>query len=123
MIAALVFFALIEWVPRIRTELNNLKMLVLGFVVFVVLSFPPDPCHPPALYSPDGVGAHLRDSGAGNHPGNLQPDIRFNDIAMFVLVALFMVGIIQAFRIEKNKGIFLVLLTVLTFVISLYPLV
>ena len=42
----------------------------------------------------------------------------FNDIAMYVLVALFVIGIVQAFLIDKNKGIFLVLLTVLTFVIS-----
>src|SRR5208337_881199 len=40
MIAALVFFAFIEWVPRIRTELKNLKMLVSGVVVFVILTSP-----------------------------------------------------------------------------------
>ncbi len=40
MIAALVFYALIEWAPQIRTELANLKMLVAGVVVFVVLSLP-----------------------------------------------------------------------------------
>ena len=37
---------------------------------------------------------------------------------MFLLVALFIIGIMQAFLIDKNKGVFLVLLTVLTFVIS-----
>ena len=35
-----------------------------------------------------------------------------------MLVALFVIGIVQAFLVEKNKGIFLVLLTILTFVIS-----
>ena len=34
------------------------------------------------------------------------------------MVALFVIGIILAFRIENSKGVFLVLLTVLTFVIS-----
>ncbi len=37
---------------------------------------------------------------------------------MFIFLALFVIGIIQAFLIDKKKGIFLVTLTGLTFVIS-----
>jgi hypothetical protein len=37
---------------------------------------------------------------------------------MFLLVALFSIGVVQAFIIGKNKGIFLILLTVITFIIS-----
>ena len=99
-------------------QLKNLKMLVAGVVVFVVLSLPSDYRHPPALHSPDLIGTHLRDTGAGDNPETFSQISGMNDIAMCLLVALFIVGIIQAFRIGKNKGIFLVLITVLTFVIS-----
>ena len=37
---------------------------------------------------------------------------------MYLLLLLFIAGIVQAFLLDKNKGIFLVTLTVLTFVIS-----
>ncbi|MFZ1129034.1 glycosyltransferase family 39 protein [Methanoregula sp.] len=118
MIAALVLYALIEWAPRIRTELANLRMLVAGIIVFVVLSlhliivtlqlFVLRTSSAPT-YGIQGLGIILETfiQVAG-----------MNDIAMYLLVALFIVGIIQAFRIGKNKGIFLVLITVLTFVIS-----
>jgi hypothetical protein len=42
----------------------------------------------------------------------------FSDIAMYLLLILFIIGIVQAFVLDKKKGIFLVLLTILTFAIS-----
>ena len=118
MIAALVLFALLTWAPRIRTELNNLKMLVLGIVIFVVLCFP--------LIIVTLQLFVIRTASAPTY-GIQGLDIiwetfsqisGFNEIAMFLLIALFIIGIVQAFLIDKNKGVFLVLLTVLTFVIS-----
>jgi mannosyltransferase len=41
-----------------------------------------------------------------------------SEIAMYILFLLFIAGIVQAFLLDKKKGIFLVTLTVLTFVIS-----
>ncbi|MGA7798327.1 MAG: glycosyltransferase family 39 protein [Methanoregula sp.] len=118
MIAALVLCALIEWAPRIRTELKNLEMLVAGIIVFVVLSLP--------LIIVTLQLFVLRTSSAPTYgiqgldliPETFNQISGFNNIAMFVLVALFVIGIIQAFFVEKNKGIFLVLLTILTFVVS-----
>jgi 4-amino-4-deoxy-L-arabinose transferase-like glycosyltransferase len=118
MIAALVLYALIEWAPRIRTELNNLKMLVFGIIVFVILSSP-------LIFITLQLFV-LRTSSAPTYgiqgleiiSETFNQISGFNEIAMYVLVALFVIGIVQAFRIDKNKGIFLVLLTVLTFVVS-----
>jgi uncharacterized membrane protein len=118
MIGALVLFALIEWAPRIRNEFDNLKMLVAAVVVFVVLSLP--------LIIVTLQLFVLRTSSAPTY-GIQGLDIIFetfvqvagmNIPVMVLLVALFIIGIFQAFRIGKSKGIFLVLITVLTFVIS-----
>ncbi len=118
MIAALVLFALLKWAPRIRTELNNLKMLVLGVVVFVVLCFPLILVTLQLFIVRTASAPTYGIQGLGIIWETFSQISGFNDIAMFLLIALFIIGIIQAFLIDKNKGIFLVLLTVLTFVIS-----
>ena len=118
MIGALVLFALIEWAPRIRREIENLKMLVAAIVIFIVLSLP--------LIIVTLQLFVLRTSSAPTY-GIQGADIIFetfvqvagmNVPVMALLVALFIIGIFQAFRIEKGKGIFLVLIMVLTFLIS-----
>jgi len=118
MIAALVLYALIEWAPRIRTELANLKMLVAGIIVFVVLSLPLIIVTLQLFVLRTSSAPTYGIQGLGIILETFNQISGFNDIAMYVLVALFVIGIIQTFRIGKNKGIFLVLITVLTFVIS-----
>jgi 4-amino-4-deoxy-L-arabinose transferase-like glycosyltransferase len=118
MIAALVLCALIEWAPRIRTELTNLKMLVAGIIVFVVLSAPLIIVTLQLFVLRTSSAPTYGIQGLGIIFETFIQVAGMNEIAMFLLVALFIVGIIQAFRIGKNKGIFLVLITVLTFVIS-----
>ena len=118
MITALVLFALIEWAPRIRTELNNVKMLGLGVVVFVVLSFPLILVTLQLFVTRTASAPTYGIQGLGIISETFNQISGFNDIAMYVLVALFVIGIVQTFLIDKNKGIFLVLLTALTFVIS-----
>ncbi|MGP8085080.1 MAG: glycosyltransferase family 39 protein [Methanoregula sp.] len=118
MIAALVLYALIEWAPRIRTELANLKMLVAGVGVFVLLSLPLIIVTLQLFVLRTSSAPTYGIQGLGIITETFSQISGMNDIAMYLLVALFVVGIIQAFRIGKNKGIFLVLITVLTFVIS-----
>src|SRR5208337_4405097 len=118
MIAALVLYALIEWAPRIRTELANLKMLVAGIIVFVLLSLPLIIVTLQLFVLRTSSAPTYGIQGLGIILETFNQISGFNDIAMYVLVALFVIGIIQTFRIGKNKGIFLVLITVLTFVIS-----
>ena len=118
MIVALVLFAVIEWMPQIRTELTNLKMLVLGLVVFVVLCFPLILVSLQLLIARTASAPTYGIQGLGIILETFIQVAGMNDITMYLLVALFIFGMIQAFRIGKNKGIFLVLITVLTFVIS-----
>jgi 4-amino-4-deoxy-L-arabinose transferase-like glycosyltransferase len=118
MIGALVLCALIEWAPRIRTELTNLKMLVAGIIVFVVLSLPLIIVTLQLFVLRTSSAPTYGIQGLGIIYETFIQVAGMNDIAMYLLVALFIVGILVAFRIGKNKGIFLVLITVLTFVIS-----
>jgi 4-amino-4-deoxy-L-arabinose transferase-like glycosyltransferase len=118
MIAALVLCALLEWAPRIRTELTNLKMLVAGIIVFMVLSLPLIIVTLQLFVLRTSSAPTYGIQGLGIIFETFIQVAGMNNIVMYLLVALFIVGILQAFRIGKNKGIFLVLITVLTFVIS-----
>lgn len=118
MIASLVLYALIVWIPKIRTELNNLKLLVLGVIVFVVL------CLPLILVT---IGLFIKRTASAPTfgiqgitiiPETLRQISGFNELVMIFFVVLFAIGIVQAFLIERNKGIFLLVITALTFVIS-----
>ncbi|HVP95687.1 glycosyltransferase family 39 protein [Methanoregula sp.] len=118
LIGALVLFALIEWVPRIRTEIGNLKMLVASIVVFVVLSLPLIIVTLQLFVLRTSLAPTYGIQGLELIPETFVQIAGMNIFVVFLLVALFIIGIIQAFRIERSKGIFLVLITVLTFVIS-----
>jgi mannosyltransferase len=118
MIAALGLYALIEWAPRIRSELHNLKMLVLGSLVFIILCVPLIIVTVQLFITRTASAPTYGIQGLEIIAETFSQLSGFNTIAMILLVVLFVIGIIQAFLIERNKGIFLVLLTVLTFVIS-----
>jgi 4-amino-4-deoxy-L-arabinose transferase-like glycosyltransferase len=118
MIAALVLYALIEWVPHLRSELHNLKMLVLGGLVFVILCIPLIIVTVQLFITRTASAPTYGIQGLEIIAETFSQLSGFNTIAMIILVIIFVIGIIQAFLIERNKGIFLVLLTVLTFVIS-----
>lgn len=119
MIAALVVYALLEWLPKIRSHIHSLKLLSAGIVTFVILS------SPLLLFS---LQLFITRTGSAPTYGIqglnliLETFVQMSgfgvNIAVFVMIVLFIVGIIQAFRSEVNKGVFLVLLTVLIFGIS-----
>ena len=120
MIAALFFFALIELVPRIRADIRNLKTLVLGGVVFVILSLPLLLLSVPLFASRTASAPTYGIQGLGIIVETFYEISGSVDLVMFLLVALFIIGIVQSFIINKNKGAFLVLLTVITVIISYY---
>ncbi|MFA7695366.1 MAG: glycosyltransferase family 39 protein [Methanoregula sp.] len=118
MIAALVLYALIVWAPKIRTELNNLKMLVLGVIVFVILTLPLILVTLGLFATRTAAAPTYGIQGLEIIPETFNQLSGFNELVMVLFVVLFAIGIIQAFLIDKNKGIFLLLVTILTFVIS-----
>jgi len=117
-IAALFLYAIIIKIPHIKTGIHDLKMLFLGAVVFVVLCFPLIIVTIQLFATRTASSPTYGIQGLGIISETFRQVAGFNDYALFLLFALFVIGIIQAFLIDKNKGIFLVLLTVLTLVIS-----
>ena len=116
-IGALFLYALYDLFPKIRNNPVALKPLVCSGVVLGII------CLPLILVT---VQLFTRRSASAPSFGIQGPDIIIatfaqisgSEPAMYFLVLLFLAGIVQAFRIDRNKGIFLVTLTVMTFVIS-----
>lgn len=118
-IGALVLYALFELYPKIKTNLNTGRPLVAGGVLFGVI------CLPLIL-----VTIQLFTKRTASAPTfGIQgleliratfAQISGSEVAMYLLLLLFIAGIVQAFLLDKNKGIFLVSLTVLTFIISYF---
>jgi 4-amino-4-deoxy-L-arabinose transferase-like glycosyltransferase len=118
MIAALVLYALIAWAPRILAEYNNLKMLVVGVVVFILLSSPLVLVTLRLFITRTASAPTYGIQGLGIILETFRQISGFNDIAMVLLLALFVIGIIGTFRTGKDRFFFLVIVTILTFVIS-----
>jgi len=119
-IAALFLYAFIIKLPHIKTSIHDIKMLALGAVVFVVLCLPLILVTIQQFITRTASAPTYGIQGLGIISETFRQIAGFNDIALFLLFALFVIGIIQAFLIDKNKGIFLILLTVLTLVISYF---
>jgi len=118
MIAALVLYALIIWAPKIRTELNNLKLLVAGVIVFAVL------CLPLILVTISLFATRTSSAPTFGLQGltliaeTFTQISGFNALAAILLVLLFCVGIIQMWFVNREKSVFLILTTVFIFAIS-----
>jgi mannosyltransferase len=118
MIGALVLYALVIWAPKIRTELNNLKLLVLGVIVFAVL------CLPLILVTISLFAARTSSAPTFGLQGltliaeTFTQISGFSALAAIILVILFCVGIIQMWFVSRDKSVFLILTTVFIFAIS-----
>lgn len=117
-IASLVLFALALRIQDLRNNIRNFLPVAAGLIFFIVL------CLPLIV-----VTIHLFATRTASAPtfgiqgldviyATFQQVAGFSDIATYLLLILFVLGIIQAFRIDRNKGLLLVTLTILTFIIS-----
>jgi mannosyltransferase len=116
-IGALILYALYELYPKIKSRLSTARPLVYACVIFGLI------CLPLILVT---VQLFTKRTASAPTFGIQGPgliiatfaQISGSEVAMYLLLLLFVAGIVQAFLLDKNKGIFLVTLTVLTFVIS-----
>jgi mannosyltransferase len=116
-IGALILYAFYELLPKIKSGLSAVKPLFTGCAIFGVI------CLPLILVT---IQLFAKRTASAPTFGIQGPgliiatfaQISGSEIAMYLLLPLFLAGIVQAFLLDKNKGIFLVTLTVLTFVIS-----
>jgi len=117
-IAALIIYAMLIQITNIRKNIQNLKMIAVSIFLFVVLCFPLILLAVQLFATRASSAPAFCIQGLGIVSETFRQLSGFSDIAMFLFLILFAIGIIQAFLTDKNKGIFLVTLTVLTFVIS-----
>ena len=123
-IGALVLYALYELYPKIKSNLNTARPLVTACVIFGLI------CLPLILVTIQLFAKRTASAPTFGIQGPeiiiatfaqiscLNPQIPGSEVALYLLPLLFIAGIVQAFLLDKNKGIFLVIITVLTFVIS-----
>ncbi len=116
-IGALVLYALYDLFPRIKNSPGAVKPLGYACIVFGII------CLPLILVT---IQLFAKRTASAPTFGIQGPEIILatfaqisgSEMAMYLFVLLFIAGIIQAFLLDKNKGIFLVTVTVLTFIIS-----
>ena len=118
-IAALFLYALVIHIINIQKNTQNLKMITLSIVIFVILCFPLIMLAIQLFASRTSSAPAFGIQGLEIISETFKQLSGFSEIVMILFLLLFIIGIIQAFFIDKNKGIFLVTVTILTFIISL----
>jgi mannosyltransferase len=117
-IAALVLYALLLQITNIRKNIQNLKMIAVSIVLFAILCFPLIFLAIQLFATRTSSAPAFGIQGLGIISETFRQLSGFSDLSMILFILLFIIGIVQAFLIDKNKGIFLVTITILTFIIS-----
>lgn len=117
-IASLILYALYVRAGTILADLRNLKPLAVAVAVFGLFSLPLLLIALQLFTKRSDIGVTFGFQGIELIIATFRQISGFSDIAMVIFILLFLVGVFQAFRMDRDKGVFLVLLTVLTFVIS-----
>jgi len=117
-IGALVLYALIDQILKYAKDIKKIVPMVIGWAVFAVVCLPLILITIQLFSSRTQGGPSFGVRGFDVIIATFQQISGFSDIAMYILLILFIIGIVQAFVLDKKKGFFLVLLTVLTFAIS-----
>ncbi|NMB79857.1 MAG: glycosyl transferase [Methanomicrobiales archaeon] len=126
MVGSLVLYSLYELLPKIQKDIRALRPIVIGGVTFGLLCLPLIPVTLQLFAKRTAGGPTFGFQGAvliyETFRQILSSPFRFpgSDLVFFILFILFVIGVIQAFRMDRNKGIFLVSITVLTFAISFF---
>ncbi|MFA6333273.1 MAG: glycosyltransferase family 39 protein [Methanoregula sp.] len=115
---SLLLYALIVKIPDLRKDIREINYLVAGGAVFVVVSLPLILVSLQLLTSRTTGGPSFGLQGADVIITTFQQLSGFSATVMFLFLLLFAVGVIQAFLLDRNKGIFLVALMALPFAIS-----
>jgi len=117
-IGAMVLYALGIQLQNVRENIQNLKMIILSVIIFSIVSLPLLLLGIQLFASRTAGGPTFGVQGFDVIYQTFLQLSGFNELVMYLLVILFILGIIQLFRIDIKKGIFLVTLTILTFLIS-----
>lgn len=117
-IAALFIYALAIRIRDIHKGIQGIKMIIIAAAVFVILCLPLILVTVQLFFVRSASAPTFGIRGLGLITETFRQVAGFADIAFGVLCILFAIGVVQAFLINKEKGIFLVWLTIATFAIS-----
>jgi 4-amino-4-deoxy-L-arabinose transferase-like glycosyltransferase len=117
-IGTLVLYALGIKIPEYRKDLRALTPLVAAGAVFTVICLPLIFVSFQLFTKRTSGGPSFGIQGADVIIETYRQLSGFSMIVMYLFLIFFIIGILQAFLIDRNKGIFLVTLTILPFAIS-----
>lgn len=109
-----IFVKVMEW----KKDLRSLKPAIIGAATFVIISLPLIVLTVQLFAKRTEGGPTFGIQGAGIITETFRQLSGFSELVMLLFLILFVVGIIQTLLIDRNKGIFLLTLTFLPFVIS-----
>ena len=118
LIASLILYALIVQLPRYRENLITIKPVAAGAITFLVL------CFPLIILTIQRFASRTESAPTFGVQGfaiifeTFRQMSTFGDIGFFVLVSLFIIGLVQIFMIEKKKGMLILTILLFTFLIS-----
>lgn len=115
---AMGLYALAVKIPDIKKDLTAFKPLILAGAVFVIISLPLIIFIIQLFAKRTASAPAFGIEGMGIITETFRQLSGFSDIVMYLFLILFCIGIVQAFLIDKHKGIFLLSLTLLPFAIS-----
>jgi mannosyltransferase len=109
-----IFVKAMEW----KEDLRSLKPVIIGAATFVIMSLPLLVLTLQLFAKRTSGGPTFGIQGAGIISETFRQLSGFSELVMLLFLILFVIGIIQALLLDRNKGIFLLALTILPFVIS-----
>jgi mannosyltransferase len=118
-IGALFLYALYELYPKIKSSTSAAKPLGTACVILGLICLPLILITIQLFAKRTASAPTFGIQGLGIIVATFA-QISGSEVAMYILLLLFIAGIVQAFILDKKKGLFLVTLTVLTFVISYF---
>jgi mannosyltransferase len=115
---ALVLYALAVKIPEFRKDIREFKPLILAGAIFAIISLPLIIVTVQLFAKRTASAPTFGIQGMDIIIETFRQLSGFSEIVMYLFLILFVIGIIQAFLLDRNKGILLVTLTLLPFVIS-----
>jgi hypothetical protein len=109
-----IFVKAMEW----RKNLQSMKPALIGAATFVIISLPLLVLTVQLFAKRTEGGPTFGIQGAGIITETFRQLSGFSELVMILFLILFVIGIIQVLLIDRNKGLFLLALTILPFVIS-----
>ena len=115
---SLILYTLIVQLPRYRENLNTIKPVSAGAITFLIL------CLPLIVVTVQRFASRTESAPTFGVQGfaiifeTFRQMSTFGDIGFFVLMSFFIIGLVQIFVIDKNKGLLLLMILLFTFLIS-----